>query len=189
MKGLSPMPDNEGPPRLPFRWSYWHLLLIPVLLPLCGFILIMIHFSLQCSSWRAPVPWPNSIPTVTTEHIAASMSTDSRTARYVVNQPVAIVEQYYAEQLQRLCLPNEVISFTTVYDRDSARPARQASCLLRGRSMPTPNGTPDQWDTDMDYRAQVYEAIKGTKQIFRVTIFSLAPDQQEVVQFEALTCP
>jgi hypothetical protein len=117
------------------------------------------------------------------------MSTDSRTTQYIVGQPLAVVEQYYAEQLQQLCRPNEVSSFTTVYDRDSARYAREASCILRGRSMPTANGTPNQWDTDMEYRGQVYEAIKGTKQIFRVTIFTISPNEQEVVQFESLSCP
>jgi hypothetical protein len=172
-----------------FRWSWWHILLIPLLTPIVCFALLMSHFILQCAEWRAPVPWPDVRTTVTTEHITASMSTDSTTTRYLVDVPTERLEAYYIAQMQHVCRPDEITPFATIDDPYTGRRSRRAACLVRGRSIPTPNGTPNQFDNDMTYRGEWYEAIKGTKQIFWVDIYRLTATQQEVVQVESLSCP
>lgn len=179
---------NSQPPRPKRPWLYL-LLISPLLLVLGGCLLFFISFSLRCIAWRAPSPWPNTAVKVTTEHLSASMITDTTTTTYTIKQPAEAVERYYTEQLQKLCLAGEISPFTTVYDAKSSQSVRQASCLLQGRSMPPSNGTPNQFDTDMTYRAQVYEAMKGVNQTFGVTISPLAPNQQQVVQSDSLSCP
>jgi hypothetical protein len=172
-----------------FRWSWWYILLLPLLVPIMCLAFLFTHFTLQCLEWRAPLPWPYVSATVTTEHITASMSSDSTTTRYLVDEPTERIERYYTEQMQQLCRPYEITPFATVNDPYTGHISRRASCLVRGRSIPTPNGTPNQFENDMTYRAEWYEAIKGTQQIFRVDLYRLTPTQLEVVQFESLSCP
>jgi hypothetical protein len=152
-------------------------------------VFVLTHFALQCSEWRAPQPWPDIRPTVTTEDISASMSTDSTTIRYIVDQPRERIEAYYTAQMQQLCRPYEITPFETIYDQFTNQTVRRAACLVRGRSVPTPNRTPNQFENDMDYRAAWYEAIKGTNQRFQIDIYTLSPTRQEIVHDVSLSCP
>jgi hypothetical protein len=115
------------------------------------------------------------------------MGSESTTQQYRVQQPAAIVERFYLEQMQQFCQANERVQFETVYDGDTAQYQRQASCRIRGTPPPPMNGTLEQWDNDPEVRRRFYESVKGTTQRFQVNIITISPNLQEVIHFDTIS--
>lgn len=164
---------------------WWCLALLPLVAPVLCVAMILLHFRQQCDPWRTPEPWVGAAPTVTVERISASMGSMSTTQRYRVSAPIAEVERYYLLQMRIYCQESELSPFATVYDSLGRRYQREASCRIRGVTAPVP--TLDEWDNDMESRARYYESVKGTSQLFRVSIVSLGPAEQEVIHFDTIS--